>query len=65
MKLTLGKKLMGGFIVVLLLLGGIVALANFEISRMDNMYQQMLDHDVQEVNTIQTYEPPITKVTGF
>jgi methyl-accepting chemotaxis protein len=61
MKLTLGKKLMGGFIVVLLLLGGIVALANFEISRMDNMYQQMLDHDVQEVNTIQAYKAEVIK----
>ena len=61
MKLTLGKKLMGGFIVILLLLGGIVALANFEISRMDNMYQQMLDHDVQEVNTIQAYKAEVIK----
>src|SRR6476659_3862477 len=61
MRLSLGKKLMGGFLIVLLLLGGIVTLANFEISRMDKMYQQMLDKDVQEVNTIQSYQADVIK----
>lgn len=61
MRLTLGKKLLGGFLIVLLLLGGIAALANFEISRTDKMYQQMLDRDVQQVNMIQDYKAEVLK----
>lgn len=61
MSFTIRKKLIGGFLAVLLLLGGIVGLANFEISQMDQMYSKILDGDALQVNTIQNYKTEVLK----
>jgi methyl-accepting chemotaxis protein len=61
MKFTIRNKLIGGFLAVLLLLGCIVGLANFEISQMDQMYSKMLDEDAQQVSTIQNYKAEVFK----
>jgi methyl-accepting chemotaxis protein len=61
MKFTIRNKLIGGFLAVLLLLGCIVGLANFEISQMDQMYSKMLGEDAQQVSTIQNYKAEVFK----
>ncbi|WML46212.1 methyl-accepting chemotaxis protein [Neobacillus sp. PS3-40] len=61
MKFTIRKKLIGGFLAVLLLLAGIVGIANFEISQMDQLYSQILDQDAHEVDMIQNYKAELFK----
>ncbi|MDP4171915.1 MAG: methyl-accepting chemotaxis protein [Bacillota bacterium] len=61
MRFTIRKKLIGGFLSVLLLLGGIVGIGNFEISKIDSMYSKMLDGDAKQVSTIYNYKAELFK----
>lgn len=61
MAFTIRKKLIGGFLAVLLLLVSIVGIANFEINQMDQMYSKMLNVDARQVNMIQNYKAELFK----
>ncbi len=61
MTFTIRKKLIGGFLAVLLLLGSIVAIANYEINRIDKLYSKMLDVDANQVSMIQNYKAELFK----
>ena len=61
MAFTIRKKLISGFLAVLLLLAAIVAIANYEIIRMDSMYRQMLDNDAHQVSLIENYKAELFK----
>lgn len=61
MNFTIRNKLITGFLAVLLLLGCIVLLANFGISKLDQMYSRMLEDDAQQVSTIQSYKAEVFK----
>ncbi len=61
MTFTIRKKLIGGFVAVLLLLVSIVAIANYEIARIEKMYTKILDVDAAQVNMIQSYKAELFK----
>lgn len=61
MAFTIRKKLIGGFLAVLLLLVSIVGIANYEITQMDKMYSNMLDEDANQVSLIQNYKAELFK----
>ncbi|MDQ0217434.1 methyl-accepting chemotaxis protein [Peribacillus cavernae] len=52
LKLTVRKKLLGGFLIVLLLLGGIGLLSNIGIKTVDNNYTALLNEQVATVDKI-------------
>lgn len=61
MRFTIRKKLIGGFLSVLLLLGSIVGIANYELNEMDKIYSQLLDEDARQVTMIQSYKAEVFK----
>ncbi|HJV17345.1 MAG TPA: methyl-accepting chemotaxis protein [Bacillales bacterium] len=64
MKFTIRNKLITGFLMVLLLLGVIVGVANYKMNQIDQLYRQMMENDVQQVSAIQNYKAELFKETN-
>jgi methyl-accepting chemotaxis protein len=52
MRLTVRKKLTGGFLIILLLLGIVVGIGNYQINSLTKSYSNILDNRVQKVNLV-------------
>jgi methyl-accepting chemotaxis protein len=64
MKFTIRNKLITGFLMVLLLLGVIVGVANYKMNQIDQLYREMMEKDVQQVSAIQNYKAELFKETS-
>ena len=49
MKLSIGQKLVGAFTIVLIILGVTTLVTNWEIGRVNDAYQEILENDVQKL----------------
>ncbi|MFE8701615.1 methyl-accepting chemotaxis protein [Cytobacillus sp. FJAT-54145] len=56
MKLTVTKKLLGGFLIVLLLLGGVAGLSVYQLGSLDKTYSEILEDDVQKMVLVKDME---------
>jgi methyl-accepting chemotaxis protein len=64
MRFTIRNKLITGFLMVLLLLGVIVGVANYKMNQIDQLYREMMEKDVQQVSAIQNYKAELFKETS-
>lgn len=54
--MTVRKKLIGGFLVILLLLAAIMGIGYYQINSLNNSYSDILDNRVQKVNLVKNLQ---------